>query len=139
MFKLDDRLKNDTHFVGEWSLSLLLLHGDSNYPWFILVPKRAQICEIYELREEDQLGLFDESRILTTALMEIFRPDKLNIAALGNVVKQLHVHHIARYEDDVAWPAPVWGAVSLKEYETDALKLRISALRKALRETGLNW
>ena len=139
MFKLDDRLGNDTHFVGEWSLSLLLLHVDSNFPWCILVPKREQVCEIFELKEEDQLGLLDESRLLATALMEIFRPDKLNVAALGNMVKQLHVHHIARYQDDVAWPAPVWGAVSFKEYEADALKLRISSLRKVLRPTGLSW
>ncbi len=139
MFELDERLKNDTHVVGEWPLSMLLLLDDCNFPWCILVPKREGIGDIYELDLGDQIRLLEESERLANALTEIFRPDKLNIAALGNVVRQLHIHHIARYVDDRAWPAPVWGAVPIKKYSDNVLKERIDALRRVLTETGLSW
>ncbi|RLA44845.1 MAG: HIT family protein [Gammaproteobacteria bacterium] len=139
MFELDYRLKNDTDIIGEWPLSVLLLHRDSNFPWCILVPKRANMSEIYELSEGDQQSLLEESRMLAHALMGVFRPDKLNVAALGNVVKQLHIHHIARFVGDSAWPGPVWGAVAMKEYKGNAFADRIEVLRKALSGTGLHW
>ena len=139
MFELDARLKSDTHVVGEWPLSVLLLHRDSNFPWCILVPKREQVSEIYDLRMGDQQRLLDESRLLARALNEIFQPDKLNIAALGNVVKQLHIHHIARFVDDPVWPNPVWGAISALEYEQEELAYRIGLLREALNKTGLRY
>ena len=138
MFELDARLKQDTVVVGQWPLSILLLHKDSNFPWCILVPKLEQISEIYELSEHDQLRLFDESRLVADALVEIFAPDKLNIAALGNVVKQLHVHHIARFMDDPAWPAPVWGAVPARDYSESRLAERLKELRTVLGPKGLN-
>lgn len=132
MFELDARLKNDTYALGEWPLSMVLLHRDSNFPWCILVPKRAGASEIHTLNDRDQLALFEESRLLSRAMATVFAPDKMNIAALGNVVKQLHVHHVARYVNDAAWPAPVWGAVPEKAYEDSNLRVRIEMLRSEL-------
>lgn len=132
MFELDSRLQSDTYKVGEWPLSILLMHRDSNFPWFILVPKRAGVSEIYDLNEADQLLLLAESRRLANAIGEIFRPDKLNVAALGNVVKQLHVHHIARFVSDPVWPKPVWGAIAEQAYDDETLRTRIASLRREL-------
>lgn len=119
MFDLDNRLAVDTVEVGTFPLSLLLLSLDGNYPWFILVPKRPGVREIHQLAEADQYQLLRESRCLALALTAVFRPDKINIAALGNVVPQLHIHHIARLITDPAWPRPVWGAVPAVSYSMD--------------------
>ena len=132
MFELDTRLKNDTQVIGEWPLSVVLLHRDSNFPWCILVPRREGVTEIYQLNDEDQQTLFEESRLLSRAMTTVFAPDKMNIAALGNVVKQLHIHHVARYVDDAAWPAPVWGTVPEKDYEDSHLRERVEILRSEL-------
>jgi diadenosine tetraphosphate (Ap4A) HIT family hydrolase len=132
MFELDTRLKNDTYVIGEWPLSVVLLHRDSNFPWCILVPRREDVSEIYQLNDRDQHALFEESRMLSHAMTTVFAPDKMNIAALGNVVKQLHIHHVARYVDDAAWPAPVWGAVPEKDYGDSNLRERIEILRSEL-------
>lgn len=121
MFKLDARLQRDTVIVGRFSLSLLLLHRDANYPWCILVPTREDIREIHQLGADDRQQLLDESCRVAEALTALFAPDKINIAALGNLVPQLHIHHIARYRDDPAWPAPVWGAVATLDYDAAAL------------------
>jgi diadenosine tetraphosphate (Ap4A) HIT family hydrolase len=109
MFSLDPRLQNDTFVLGRFPLSLLLLMNDCSYPWLILVPQRPEIREIYQLDPADQHQLLRESCHLAAALAEHYHPDKLNIAALGNVVPQLHLHHVVRYRNDPAWPAPVWG------------------------------
>ena len=103
---LHPRLEADTVPVGDFALSRLLLSNDANYPWLILVPRRPAIREIHELDEADQLQLLRESMLLSRALTSAFAPTKLNLAALGNMVPQLHVHHIARFETDPAWPAP---------------------------------
>ncbi len=124
MFELDARLQRDTVLVGRFPLSLLLLNKDANYPWCILVPARVAIQEIYELGARDRQQLLDESSRLAIALTELFSPDKLNIAALGNVVPQLHLHHIVRYRSDPAWPAPVWGAVPSLDYPAGKLAQR---------------
>jgi len=102
--------------MGRLALCRLLLMDDSQYPWFILVPERHDISEIHQLGEADRARLWEESALLSRALVKGFAPDKLNIAALGNVVPQLHVHHIARYRHDPAWPAPVWGKHPPKPY-----------------------
>lgn len=109
MYRLDDRLANDTRHVGQLPLCEVLLMDDSQFPWVILVPRCENVVEILDLSTEEQSQLWQESRLVSLALRELFSPDKLNIAALGNVVSQLHVHHIVRYTSDVAWPAPVWG------------------------------
>jgi len=115
-FVLHPQLQQDTLLLGTFPLSLLLLMNDSNYPWFILVPQRANVPEVHALDDPDRRQLWDESALLSRALTQAFSPDKLNIAALGNQVPQLHVHHIARFTHDPAWPAPVWGKVPPRPY-----------------------
>jgi diadenosine tetraphosphate (Ap4A) HIT family hydrolase len=116
MFTLHPQLAADTFNLGHFPLSLLLLMNDSNYPWFILVPQRDQIRELHELDDADRIQLLNESTLLSRALTQILTPDKLNIAALGNQVPQLHVHHIVRYTRDPTWPAPVWGKLPARPY-----------------------
>lgn len=105
---------------------------DANYPWCILVPDREGVTEIHQLNEADQQQLMRESVLLSRALEKVFAPDKLNIAALGNIVPQCHVHHIVRYRNDAAWPAPVWGRVPVKEYTEDALAHVADTVKQAL-------
>lgn len=129
MFELDYRLENDCVYIGSLSLCRILLMKDANYPWIILVPQRADISEIYELDEDDQEQLVWESSFVAQRLMKEFNGDKMNIAALGNVVPQLHIHHVVRKMDDPAWPNPVWGAVAPKAYYTDELAARVEMLK----------
>jgi diadenosine tetraphosphate (Ap4A) HIT family hydrolase len=120
-FKLHPRLQSDTIEIGCFSLSRLLLMNDSQYPWFILVPMRVGMTEIYQLSEQDQIVLQQESNHLARQLAEIYSADKMNIAAIGNIVSQLHIHHIVRYKHDPVWPEPVWG--KLKAIPYTALKI----------------
>ncbi|WP_111643039.1 HIT domain-containing protein [Marinimicrobium alkaliphilum] len=132
MFELHPRLAQDSVLVGRFPLSLLLLSKDANYPWCILVPQRAEIFEIHHLGEEEQLQLIRESCRLSEVMTSVFDAHKMNVAALGNVVRQLHVHHIARFSDDPAWPQPIWGAVPQKAYSEGALEERMERLQAAL-------
>jgi len=134
-FSLDPRLEADCFRLGAFSLSLLLLMNDANYPWFILVPRRAGVSEIYELDHGDRRQLCEESTLLAKGLATRFAADKINVAALGNVVSQLHVHHIVRYTSDCAWPAPVWGAAPPLPYTPEQLTERRSTLRSMLPDT----
>ena len=131
-FTLHPQLAHDCALVGRFPLCLLLLMRDANYPWFILVPQRDGVGEIYELTDADQHQLLHESMVLSPAIMTAFDGDKLNVAALGNVVPQLHIHHVVRRHGDPAWPAPVWGAVPSKAYGEDALQERINTVRRIL-------
>lgn len=128
-FELDARLQADTAPLGDWPLSRVLLMNDARYPWVILVPRRAGAREIYALEDADQQQLWAESAHLGHTLMALFAGDKLNVAALGNVVPQLHVHHIVRFATDDAWPAPVWGRHPPLPYSTDALNAQVDRLR----------
>lgn len=119
MFTLDPRLRQDTIPLGEFPLSLLLLMNDRTYPWLILVPRRPNLREIFQLADTDRDQLLRESTHLSRVLYELLRPDKLNIAALGNVVPQLHLHHVARFRIDPAWPAPIWGRAPAVPYLPD--------------------
>jgi diadenosine tetraphosphate (Ap4A) HIT family hydrolase len=132
MFELHPRLSQDSAIIGEFDLSLLLLSRDANYPWCILVPKCEDIYEIHHLSEEEQLQLIRESCRLSEVMTSVFDADKMNVAALGNVVRQLHVHHIARFTDDPAWPQPIWGKLPAKEYTEEAFAERIKRLQNAL-------
>jgi diadenosine tetraphosphate (Ap4A) HIT family hydrolase len=116
-FSLDPVLAADCFVLGDFPLSRLLLMNDANFPWFILVPRRNGVRELFELEARDQHQLMAESCRLSAALAACFNADKMNVAALGNVVAQLHVHHIVRYRDDRAWPAPVWGRLPTVPYE----------------------
>lgn len=119
MFELHPKLNEDCFEIGQFPLGRLLLMNDSNYPWFILVPQREGIREIHELTGEDQVQFIRESSYLSRKLSAIFNADKMNIAAIGNMVPQLHIHHIVRYKDDPAWPGPVWGALPSRPYDED--------------------
>ncbi len=131
MATIHPQLMQDCQLLGKFTLCHLLLMRDANYPWCILVPDRDDISEIHQLSETDQQQLLRESSLLSLAMESAFSPDKLNIAALGNVVPQLHLHHIARYRTDAAWPAPVWGRVPAKpylEYELEAVMHSLTSL-----------
>lgn len=116
MFSLDKQLEHDCFIVGDLTLCKVLLLNDANFPWIILVPKVAGISELYELSESEQRVFMDESSCVARMLSELFKPDKLNIAAIGNKVRQLHIHHIARFEHDPCWPETVWGYGKGKPY-----------------------
>jgi len=133
-FQLHSRLQSDTIEIGHFTLSRLLLINDSQYPWFILVPERAEITEIYQLSEQDQVLLQQESSLLAKTLADIYHADKMNIAAIGNRVPQLHIHHIVRYKYDIAWPAPVWGKFDAIRYSTQQLETEKAKLSEALRD-----
>ncbi len=132
MFELHPRLAQDSVIIGRFTLSLLLLSKDANYPWCILVPEREDVYEIHHLSEEDQLQLIRESCRLSEVMTSLFDAHKMNVAALGNVVRQLHIHHIARFSDDPAWPQPIWGKVNMLDYTPEQLQDRIKRLQNAL-------
>ena len=132
MFELDPQLEADTFPVGITSLNRIVLMNDSRFPWLILVPERPDIREPFELKAEDQRTLMQESMIVGKSLKALFNAHKLNIAALGNQVSQLHIHHIARFRTDAAWPRPVWGAGAAEPYEAEALRERVALLREVL-------
>lgn len=108
-FTLHPRLKQDCIELGRFQLCRLLLMNDNQYPWFILVPEKPEISEIYQLNKIDRSLLVEESSYLAEKLCRIYNADKMNIASLGNIVPQLHIHHIVRYQQDKSWPGPVWG------------------------------
>lgn len=119
MFVMDPRLQEDTFVLGDFPLSRLLLSKDANYPWFILVPRRADISELFQLDDKDQRQLWNETTALAETLKDSFAADKMNVATLGNVVSQLHMHVIVRRRNDPAWPAPVWGNKPAIAYTTE--------------------
>lgn len=136
-FVLDPRLQNDCLQVMDFPLSRLLLMNDSNYPWFILVPRRAEVRELFELNQADSTQLQHESNLLGRTLMRLFDGQKLNVAALGNIVAQLHIHHIVRFTDDAAWPGPVWGTHPAQPYSEQAAQQLAEQVRSALEEQPL--
>jgi len=109
MFKLHQKLSEDTICIGQLPLCKILLMNNELFPWIILVPKHADITEIHQLNETDRKNLIEEVSRISEVLQEVYSPDKINIGALGNIVPQLHIHIIARFKNDVAWPDPVWG------------------------------
>lgn len=129
MFTLDQRLQQDTVLLGDFPLCRLLLMNDANYPWFILVPRRDEVSELFQLDAQEQQQLWRESTELAEVLKYTFKADKMNVATLGNVVSQLHMHVIVRRKDDPAWPAPVWGKHPAKAYSDE----QVAALRDKLR------
>ncbi|WP_022963422.1 HIT family protein [Halopseudomonas pelagia] len=132
MFKLAGQLASDCIVLGDFQLCTLLLMNDAQYPWFILVPRREDATEIFQLSVADRSLLMEESCLLAEKLKDAFAADKMNIAALGNVVSQLHVHHVVRYRKDHAWPAPVWGKSPAVSYTPELLNERIGKLRAVL-------
>jgi len=134
VFEMDSRLLQDSLVLGVFPLCRLLLSKDANYPWFILVPKREGVSELFDMSQEDQAQLWKETTGLAEALKGEFAADKMNVATLGNVVSQMHMHVIVRRHGDAAWPAPVWGRVPAVEYgpgQVDAIRQRLRALSLA--------
>ena len=129
-FKLDPRLANDTTRIASWPLCEVLLMNDSQYPWCILVPRQPNLSELFQLSRSQRHQLDLESVFLSKTLMQIFDGDKLNVAALGNVVHQLHIHHVVRFSQDPAWPAPIWGKLPVKAYSEAELKACLEKLRE---------
>ena len=119
-FVLDPRLADDTLPLGRLTLSRLLLMNDCQYPWLILVPEQPGLSELFDLAEGDRQRLMQEIATVAAALADVCRPSKINVGALGNIVRQLHVHVVARSDSDPAWPGPVWGKLPPSPYSEDA-------------------
>lgn len=131
-YALHPQLAADTHPVAALGLSELRLMDDSNYPWLVLVPRIGEARELIDLAPAQRSQLTGEIDLASRLLRTAFEPFKLNVAALGNLVPQLHVHVIARFEGDPAWPAPVWGRVTARPYTPEALVERIGLLVRLL-------
>lgn len=117
-FVIDPKLAAESHPLGEFRLCEVRLFDDARFPWLLLVPQRAGLVEIIDLPPAECAFLMEEITKTSGVLESITSPYKLNIAALGNVVRQLHVHVIARFENDAAWPNPVWGRGQRVPYDT---------------------
>ncbi|PJG59302.1 HIT domain-containing protein [Aeromonas cavernicola] len=122
MFELHPRLAADTKTLGDLPLCRVLLSKDSQYPWLILVPRVANLREIHHLSPAQQQQLIHESCALASLMEHAVSPDKINVAALGNLVPQLHIHHVARFGHDIAWPGPIWGAHPCVPYTPQVLQ-----------------
>jgi diadenosine tetraphosphate (Ap4A) HIT family hydrolase len=131
-WSLHPLLANDTIDIGDLPLSRVLVINDANYPWLLLVPRRTEANEVIDLNEVEQAQLMTEIARVARALKDVTGCDKLNIAALGNVVPQLHVHIIARRTGDAAWPRPAWGAVAAIEHDKAELESFIGAIRRKI-------
>ncbi len=131
-FALHETLAADTVEAARWPLCRVLLMNDGRYPWLILVPAREGLTEIHDLEPTDQTALIGEVDRASRALVGLHAPDKINVGALGNMVPQLHIHVIARFRTDDAWPGPVWGAHPPRPYKTEELDEAVTRLRQML-------
>ena len=132
LFQLHPQLNTDCIKLGQFELCQLLLMNDNQFPWFIMVPEKADIKEIYQLSKADRLLLAEESNYLAENLAVFYKADKMNIAAIGNLVPQLHIHHIVRYQTDKAWPAPIWGKFEAISYSETQLSTAIADIKSQL-------
>lgn len=129
-FEVDSRLLADGSLIGETELCVALLMNDRRFPWLVLVPKVEGAREVYDLDEKQRALLAEESAGVARGLMTLFKGHKMNVAALGNVVPQLHVHHVVRFETDAAWPKPIWGIGEREPYDPadlDRIRTQIHA------------
>lgn len=131
-FVLHGTLAADTVEAARWPLCRVLLMKDSRYKWLILVPAQPGLTELHDLSEADQSALMGEIARASRALSRLYAPDKINVGALGNMVPQLHIHVIARFRGDDAWPDPVWGAHPPLPYDAEDLAATLDALQDAL-------
>lgn len=129
LWSLHPQLEQDTETIGDLPLSRLLVSNDATYPWLLLVPRRLGASEIIDLDAEAQRQLIAEIAVVSAALKAITACDKLNVAAIGNMVPQLHVHIVARQRDDPAWPKPIWGAVASRAWDAAERKRLVAAVR----------
>ena len=131
-FELHLTLAKDTVEIARLDLCRVLLIRDRTYPWVVLVPEREGLRDLDDLNETDRVQAMAEIDRVSKALKTLYRPHKVNVAALGNVVEQLHIHIIARFKDDPAWPGPVWGAVDATDYDDDTRTQTVARLRQQL-------
>ena len=131
-FQLHPNLKRDCVFVGSFELCQLLLMNDCQFPWFLLVPQKPDLTELYQLEKPDRQLLIEESSWLAESLALLYQADKMNIAAIGNLVPQLHIHHIVRYKNDKAWPAPVWGKFAAVPYTEQQMSENLVLVKERL-------
>lgn len=131
-FELDPRLDADCLFLADWPLCRVLRMNDRAYPWLILVPRRTAKREIIDLASADQAMLLEEIGRASRAMTKALKPEKLNVAALGNMVPQLHVHVIARFADDPAWPRPIWGVQAPRPFDSDEAEVELIQWRERL-------
>ena len=136
MYALHPQLADETVPVCDLDLCRVLLSKDSTYPWLVLSPRREGLRDLHDLSEADGNTALDEIRRCSRALVDLFGPDKMNVAALGNQVPQLHIHIIARFTNDPAWPGPVWGKVPPAPYDEAVRDALIARLRTALGQGG---
>lgn len=134
MFELHPQLGKDTHEVARFDLCRVLLMDDRQYPWLVLVPERPDLRDLHDLAETDREVALAEIMRASEAMQRLYSPDKMNVAALGNAVPQLHIHVIARFTTDPAWPKPVWGVHPMQPYDDGALDSVLADLRDALGE-----
>lgn len=130
MFQLDPKLEDDSILIASLPLCEMLLMDDRQYPWIILVPRRPNLRELVELRANDSVQMQVESSAVSRLLLKAFHAEKLNVASLGNIVAQLHVHHIARFVSDIAWPKPVWGVAPAEPYGIDEVESVIRCIKE---------
>ncbi len=130
MFILDKKLQQDSFFIADLELSKVLLMNDANYPWLILVPRQNNLKDIIDLSFDDQIILLKEINFVAEIFKKEFEFDKLNIANLGNVVSQLHIHVIARKKNDITFPKPVWGNAQALEYSGNNLTKTLEKIQK---------
>ena len=129
-FQLHPQLANDGIIIGVFDISLLLMINDAAYPWFVLVPQIVDIKDAHQMNEAQHIQVLRESRALSVSLMEAFSGEKLNIAALGNMVPQLHIHYIVRTKTNAAWPAPIWGFQDLSPMSAKEVTERKDGLKR---------
>ena len=131
-FNLHPDLSRDGIYLGSFPLCQVLLINDSAYPWFVLVPQRENIRDTIDLSKSDYEALWTESRTLSIAIMKLFDGEKLNVAALGNITPQLHLHHVVRFAADPAWPGPIWGVQPLQPYsdqQIEEIRIRLNSVQ----------
>ncbi len=131
-FELHPQLAFDTSVIGHFPLCIALLHKDNSVPWVILVPKKADLKELHHLPMQEQQQFLLESQAVSQALEATFAPDKLNLGALGNMVPQLHIHHIARFKNDIAWPGPLWGNTAGSFREPSVQQALVEQIQQAI-------
>ena len=137
MFSIDERIQSTGFFLGDWPLSRVFLKNEECYPWFILVPRKDNIQELYQLEKEERQILIEEINHLSLLVNGYFKPDKLNVGALGNVVSQLHVHVVARSKNDDLWPQGLWqSSMHATSYDETKLKGLLPLLRDLVRLKG---
>lgn len=137
MFQLHQQLEKDCFVIGDLALCRILMLNDRQYPWIIAVPMRDGLSEIFQLDDKDQRLLLEELKHIDAMMNRLFTPDKMNIAALGNMVPQLHIHCIARFKVDAAWPNPVWGVNPSIAYSAEESQQRIDLIRENLLGSAL--